>query len=124
MAKELPIHLRRGKHAEDRALTYLLSQGLQLLRRNYRTPHGEIDLIMLDSALDELIFAEVRYRKNDRFGGAAQSVDKPKQARLIASAEFFLQRHARFGNTPCRLDVIALSGGPEKGSLQWYRNAF
>jgi putative endonuclease len=120
----MPTHLRRGQIAEDKALAYLQSNGLTLYQRNYRTPYGEIDLIMVDPKLRELVFVEVRYRNSDRFGGAAQSVDRHKQGKLIASAEHFRQRHTRYLDSPCRFDVVTLSGGLEKGSLQWYRNAF
>ena len=120
----MPIHLQRGKIAEDKALAYLQCNGLTLHQRNYRTPYGEIDLIMVDADLHELIFVEVRFRVSDRFGGPAQSVDRRKQGKLIASAEYFRQQNNRFIDSPCRFDVVTLSGGLEKGSLQWYRNAF
>lgn len=124
MAKELPKHLRRGKLAEDKALAHLLDNGLLLKQRNFRTPYGEIDLIMVDPLLHELIFVEVRYRKNDRFGGPAQSIDRNKQGKLIASAEYFRQHNHQFTDSPCRFDVVTLSGDMDKGPLQWYRNAF
>lgn len=120
----MPQHLQRGKIAEDKALDYLQRNGLTLHLRNYRTPYGEIDLIMVDRKLQELIFVEVRFRESERFGGPAQSIDRRKQDRLVASAEHFRQRHHQFADYPCRFDVIALSGGLVKGSLQWYRNAF
>jgi putative endonuclease len=55
-----------GDAAEDEALRYLQTQGLQLLQRNYRTPGrggGEIDLIM--AAPDgTTVFVEVRSRSS------------------------------------------------------------
>ncbi|NJM43689.1 MAG: YraN family protein, partial [Brachymonas sp.] len=53
-----------GDGAEDAALRYLLSQGLTLVARNFKTPGrggGEIDLIMRDAGT--LVFIEVRRRK-------------------------------------------------------------
>ena len=47
-----------GRLAEDRALAYLKSQGLVLIKRNFRSRRGEIDLIMRDA--DALVFVEVR----------------------------------------------------------------
>jgi putative endonuclease len=124
LAKELPIHLRRGKLAEDKALAHLLGNGLTLTQRNYRTPYGEIDLIMVDPVLCELVFVEVRYRNSDQFGGPAQSIDRHKQGKLIASAEYFRQHNHQFTDSPCRFDVVTLSGDMDTGPLQWYRNAF
>jgi Holliday junction resolvase-like predicted endonuclease len=49
-----------GNAQESKAALYLSSQGLKLLCRNYRSRHGEIDLIMSDS--NTLVFVEVRCR--------------------------------------------------------------
>ena len=61
-----------GDNAEDRALAYLLRQGLQLRTRNFRCKGGEIDLIMNER--ETLVFIEVRKRSSMRYGGAAASV--------------------------------------------------
>lgn len=124
MATEQPAHLQRGKLAEDLALAHLQRKGLKLQQRNYRTPYGEIDLVMTEPTSGSLVFVEVRYRKDNRFGGAELSIDHRKQSRLLASAEHFLQQYNRFADAPCRFDVVALSGDLGKGSLQWYQNAF
>lgn len=109
----------RGRDAEQQAARHLLAHGLTLLARNYRSRHGEIDLIMQDR--DSTVFVEVRYRAHARFGSAAESVDRHKQSRLVACAQHFLQAHPRRARQPCRFDVITISGsdGPE-----WIRNAF
>ena len=112
--------LTRGKDAEDRACHYLQAQGLQLLRRNYRSKRGEIDLILQDK--DSLVFVEVRYRRHPGFGSAAESVDRHKQSRLIACAQYFLQTHPDTGQQPCRFDVISITGTAD--TLEWIPNAF
>jgi putative endonuclease len=105
-----------GKDAEEYALRYLNRQGLQLITRNYLTRHGEIDLIMEDSGT--LVFIEVRFRRNKRFGGAGVSVTPDKQRKLLATAEHYLQRHAP--NQPVRVDVLAIEGE----TPYWIKNAF
>ena len=54
-----------GDAGESVALTYLRSQGLRLIARNYRCKAGEIDLVMLDGAT--LAIIEVRYRSSAAF---------------------------------------------------------
>src|SRR5690554_6130389 len=54
--------MRRGEAAERAAEAYLAARGLILLARNYRSPHGEIDLIMQDG--QTVVFVEVRQRRN------------------------------------------------------------
>ena len=74
----------KGQHAERACCEFLQQQGLKLLARNYRGRHGEIDIIMQDK--DALVFVEVRYRKNNHYGGALESVTAGKQARIQAIA--------------------------------------
>ncbi len=65
-----------------------------------------------------LVFVEVRSRATAAFGGAAGSVGRVKQQRLVRAAQYFLMR---WSSPPaCRFDVISI----EDGSLQWLRAAF
>ncbi|HET8746667.1 MAG TPA: YraN family protein [Ramlibacter sp.] len=109
-----------GAAAEDRALAYLLRQGLQFVARNYRTPHrggGEIDLIMRERD-GTLVFVEVRQRTHRAFGGAAGSIGWEKQRRIVFAARHYLLRLKQ--PPPCRFDVVSM----ENGALQWMRAAF
>lgn len=107
----------RGRHAEQRARTFLEDQGLRLLECNYRCRAGEIDLIMQDG--ESLVFVEVRLRTHPGFGGALMSVDRFKRAKLIACAQHYLQT----SQSACaaRFDVIAIDADER---LDWVRNAF
>lgn len=114
---------RRGQRAEQAALAYLQKRGLTLVVCNYRSPHGEIDLIMRESGT--LVFIEVRQRSNDRFCHAVETIDARKQQRLRATAEHYLQRHAAHAAAPvCRFDVITLTGRGNDTVYQWLRDAF
>ena len=66
------------------------------------------------------MFAEVRYRRDERFGGAAASVTVAKQARLIAAARLYLMRRP---DADCRFDVLLLDS-LEAERIRWIRNAF
>ena len=102
-----------GRIAEDRALVYLEQQGLVCVTRNYACRYGEIDLVMSDGP--QLVFVEVRMRKNSNYGGAAASVDAAKQRRLWRTAEHYLMRYRRL--PACRFDVVAIDGD----ALAWMR---
>ncbi|MFA5081329.1 MAG: YraN family protein [Hydrogenophilaceae bacterium] len=108
--------MERGKAAEEEAAAYLSKQGLHLVERNWRCKGGEIDLIMRDGA--DLVFVEVRARKNDRFGGAAASITATKQGRLVHAARLYLAGLA--SPPPCRFDAVLLEGD----RLAWLKNAF
>jgi len=108
-----------GAEAERWAANFLQRQGLQLVTQNFRSYFGEIDLIMQDAAA--LVFIEVRQRNSADYGGAAASIDRHKQHRLIRTAQLYL---ARLGHTPpCRFDVVLMDD--TKGlNVQWIKNAF
>ena len=109
-----------GDAAENQALDYLVAQGLTLVGRNYRTPGrggGEIDLIMQQSD-GTVVFVEVRKRSRAQHGGAAASVARTKQQRLVRAAQYYLLRWPRLPAT--RFDVVAIDGE----QLQWIQGAF
>ena len=112
-----------GDEAETRALAWLLAQGLVLVQRNYRVARGprarggEIDLIMRERS-GELVFVEVRARRDGRFGGAAASISASKQQRIIFAARCYLAGLAVV--PPCRFDVLAFDGE----QAQWLKGAF
>jgi len=111
----------RGAWAEDLACRHLLDQGLRLLNRNYRCRHGEIDLVMQEATT--IAFVEVRLRSRTNFGSGAESVDARKQARLLSSAEHYLQRHATL-LTDCRFDVVSIRRSGNSHQIEWIRHAF
>lgn len=112
----------RGRDAEDAALRFLESQGLELVERNYLCRMGEIDLVMRHGG--SLVFIEVRARASDAFGGAAASIGVAKQRRLTAAARHFLMTHPRASTLPARFDVVAISGRDGENSPHWIRAAF
>ena len=65
-----------GNQAENLALIYLQENDLQLIEQNYLTKCGEINIIMLDKLEQTLVFVEVRYRQNDQFISATDTVDR------------------------------------------------
>lgn len=85
---------------------------------NYRG--GELDLVMRDGPM--LVFVEVRYRRDARFGGGAASVDFRKRRKLVLAAQLFLAAHPALAALPCRFDVVEASGEPPL--LHWIRDAF
>jgi len=110
-----------GALAEDRAVVYLEENNLTLLTRNYHCRRGEIDLIMQDGNF--LVFIEVRYRKNNHYGSAAESVTRQKQQRLLTTAEYFLQNEKQNADNACRFDVITISG-QQNPQIEWIKDAF
>jgi putative endonuclease len=106
-----------GPRAEALALAFLERQGLEHVESNWRCRFGEIDLVLRDGA--SIVFVEVRLRTRSDYGGAAESVDRRKRAKLVAAARLYL---ARAPDLPCRFDVVLLKrlDPPE---VEWIRDA-
>lgn len=106
---------RIGDAGEAQALAYLQQHHLTLVERNFYCKGGEIDLVMRSGAA--LVFVEVRHRTIGRHGGAADSVTRNKQKRLIVAAQLYLQRYRH--PPACRFDVVAIDGAV----ITWLQNA-
>lgn len=108
-----------GAGYEQQARRLLEKAGLTFVAANARFRVGEIDLIMRDR--QTWVFVEVRYRRNALFGGAAASVTRSKQQKLLRAAALWLRaRNSSLDTADCRFDVIAITGT----QVDWLPNAF
>lgn len=84
-----PEHLRRGKIGERAAKKFLQQRGLKFLAANFRSEHGEIDLILRDN--DCLVFTEVKTRSSEDWTRPAAAVDARKRRLLSQTALDYLR---------------------------------
>lgn len=108
-----------GDAWESTARDWLQSKGLHFIAANVHERGGEIDLIMREG--NTTVFVEVRYRRSAQFGGAAASVNRSKQHKLLQTARLWLARHnGSFDTVDCRFDVLAFTGN----DVEWFKDAF
>lgn len=108
----------QGARKERDALEYLQAKGLRCLTCNYRSRFGEIDIIAEDG--DTLVFVEVRFRKNNHFGSALESVTAAKQKKIRLTAQQYLAKHKIGETRPTRFDVVGITAA----DIQWIQHAF
>jgi putative endonuclease len=106
----VPAHLRQhlGRIGEDLALAHLERLGYALVARNYRTRHGEIDLVVYDGTT--LVFVEVKTRRaNSARRGPWEALHerKRRQVRRMAMA-FLLEVMDRPHSADLRFDAIGV----------------
>jgi putative endonuclease len=112
-----------GRRAEQLAAEFLAAQGLEILERNYRRRLGELDIVARAGGV--LVIAEVRTRSSDAFGGAAASVNRGKQRRIVRAAAQLLQERADLARLPVRFDVLVVSALElSSPRIEWIRHAF
>ena len=114
-----------GYQGEQDAAQRARARGYLLLERNYRTPYGEIDLI-LRSPEGELVFAEVKARSGTFFGYPEEAVDLRKKSHIIRSAYYYLQqRFPDCEEIPWRVDIMALIYKRDRKTIRdfrWFEN--
>ena len=94
-----------GQIGEDIAARLLSDKGYEIVERNYRYGHGEIDIIARDN--EELVFVEVKTRKNLEYGEPEYSITVSKQKQIRKIAEAYLYEKD-ISDTDCRIDVVAI----------------
>ena len=107
-----------GREGEAKAADYLRHKKYEVIGANYRCRFGELDLIAKKREL--VVFVEVKLRKNDRFGAAADAVTLSKQDKLRKAAASWLASHDC--DAPARFDVIEIY--TDTGRINHIENAF
>ncbi len=96
-----------GASGEDTAEKYLLGLGYNIVKRNYYTRYGEIDIIA--SIADTLVFVEVKKRTNNFYGTGAQAVTSKKIEKIRTCASIYIQEN-NLHDTKVRFDIIEVNG--------------
>ena len=97
-------HNELGKRGEELAAQYLTEKGYEILERNWRNIHKEIDIIAKDG--ETLVIVEVKTRKSDDHGEPDLAVTRQKQTRLIYAANAYIFKYNLDINT--RFDIISI----------------
>ncbi len=111
-----------GNKIEDLAEVYLVKNQQTIIDRNFYSRFGEIDLITQDK--DTICFVEVRHRKTDKYGSAAESITLAKQKKIQKTALFFIQKNPKFQAFNYRFDVILSQGSSSNIQFEWIKSAF
>lgn len=110
-----------GKIGEDLAVEYLQDKGYQILERNWRSGHKEIDIIALNDD-DVLIIVEVKTRKSDDFGEPDIAVGITKQRMLIWAADAYVRY--RNLDVDVRFDIISIVISDAEPEIEHIEDAF
>jgi putative endonuclease len=119
----MPDNRQKGLLFEQLAQKWLNKAGLKSLEQNFNCRYGEIDLIMLDQKT--LCFIEVKYRKNNAFGGTAYSIPLSKQHKITHSALHYIQLNRKFRHHALRFDALFIQPDRQgNNTFDWIQNAF
>ncbi len=118
-----------GRQGENAACDWLIKNGYTIIRRNFLSAHGEIDIIAEDEKY--IIFVEVKYRNDSKFlakyGRPIYAVNAQKRKNIIYTAKYYMRKY--HPEKKPRIDVIEIIGNTEIGgfvslNIKHYKNAF
>ncbi|HVT55463.1 MAG TPA: YraN family protein [Xanthobacteraceae bacterium] len=98
---------RLGVSAESRAALFLRAKGYRTLAKRWKTPVGEIDLVLKRGEL--IAFVEVKARA--KLDEAAEAVLPRQKKRIIAAAEAWLAAHPEHAGYDLRFDAVLVAPG-------------
>ncbi len=106
-----------GKKGEKAAEIFLKRNGYIIVERNFKTPFGEIDLIVKDN--DILVFVEVKTRSSKKFGLPEDAITYKKRLHIVRSALFYLKKYGLIDRL-YRFDIVTVM----PSGIRHYKNAF
>lgn len=105
-----------GRYGEELVADRLIEQGWQVLSRNWRCRHGELDLVARDPA-GALVAVEVKTRRSEAFGPPSAAITTAKLARLRRLTGAWLAAHPGEHADEVRIDVLAVLA-PRSGDVE------
>lgn len=105
-AEKLATTRQIGDKGEQTAADWLMADGHEIIARNWRTRYCEIDIVSMKDGT--LYFIEVKYRKNDDFGGGLAAITAKKQRQMRFAAELFIAKHPQYEGRDMRMLAVAV----------------
>ena len=93
------------KKGEALAGKILKKKGYKILKRNYVSKYGKIDIVAYDNGI--ICFVEVKTRQSENYGPPELAVTKEKGKRIVRTALNYLTIN-NIEDTDCRFDVVSI----------------
>ncbi len=114
-------HNEKGKLAEKFACDYLQKNNYFIVERNWRWRRAEVDIIAWKSPI--LVFAEVKYRRDETWGSPAEFVKEKKQRFMIDAANRYIEEKKYAGEI--RFDILSVTEDSYFGlKIEHFEDAF
>ncbi|MBN2087252.1 YraN family protein [Candidatus Peregrinibacteria bacterium] len=110
-----------GKKGESIAKDFLIKKGYNILDKNYLKRQGEIDIIAFDPEFKEIVFVEVKTRKNSNFGYPEEFVTESKIEKIETTANIWLEENNKIDDF-WRIDIIAIELSGKNPKIEHLKN--
>ncbi len=112
--------MKLGQKGEELACRFLVNRGYKIISRNFKTSHGEIDVIAKDN--DTLVFIEVKTRESLEYGLPFESVNRMKRRKIANVAMMYLKKLREL--PACRFDIVSIYHKKGNPVFELIRDAF
>jgi len=117
----MATHNDTGSWGEEKASAFLSENGFEIIEKNYRHKHMEIDLIVKKNKT--LIFVEVKTRSGTGFGMPEEFVNYTKARLIMKAAEHYI--FDKDWHFDIRFDIISILILPSGGlNIRHIEDAF
>ena len=106
---------------EESAVKFLIDKGYEIIKRNFRTKFGEIDIVAKEK--DEIVFIEVKTRSSKKYGIPREAVDKNKIKHIINVSKYFILKN-NLKNSFLRYDIIEIYASKNNYTINHIKNVF
>lgn len=103
------------------AAEYLRKKGYLIVKQNFYTRYGEVDIICTQGR--DIIFVEVKTRTNTKFGYPEEAITYKKKRHIRTAALIYLNQTVGSFNE-LRFDVITILFDGDQVNLNHIENAF
>lgn len=112
-----------GKFGEQLAADFLVRHGYKIIDGHWQKRVGEIDIVAHDAGHDEIVFVEVKTRRNTHFGFPEEKVTPKKLEKIKKTAQWFMLQSPYEPTQAWRIDVISiLIPSSEKAEITHFKN--
>jgi len=113
-------HNTLGEAGEQAAAIFLEKLGYQILHRNWRKGHLELDIVASNE--NELVIVEVKTRTDTMFALPQEAVTPQKIKRTVIATDKYIKT---FGiDIPVRFDIISVVGCDGNFKIEHIQEAF
>ena len=113
-------HYELGKRGEEEAAKFLAKKGFYIMHRNWRCGKLELDIVARDGG--EIVFVEVKTRRNTNFGHPDDAIDDRKIRRIVSAAGAYVRYYSI--DLPIRYDVVSVIGMEPPFEIEHVPDAF
>jgi putative endonuclease len=113
--------LELGRKGEEIACSFLKDNGYKIIKKNFHTKFGQLDIVAKDRNI--LCFIEVKTRRTDAYGLPSEAISSLKQRQISKVALMYLKEN-KLMNIKARFDVVSILFNKKEARVDLIKDAF